>query len=221
MTIRDLGASVGVLVVIGSLLAFASVIPVQGRELQPGELNVSQEKAQAVLLLVEDGVLSQLGTAYAEFKADLVHEGFTVLQDAVAASTQPPEIKAIIQGYWSDPAYALEGTILIGDLKAPYFISKTGDFSDPEALEVWLSLDPTDMYYEDLDGSWDHLTVEEFHDIVANPPPEVVELYQYPSCSTFENEYLVSFDKEKEWDYQYTLSMGRVRGDCVSRLFGV
>jgi hypothetical protein len=202
MNNKGIAISVRVVLVIGSFLALVNVTPVQGTEPQPGQLNASQDETHAVLLLVESTILPQLGTAYAAFKTDLAREGFTVLEEAVASSTQPPEIKTTIQGYWSDPNYTLDGAILIGNLKAPYFISKTGDFSNPKALKVWLSLDATDMYYEDLNGSWDHLTVDEFHNIVANPPPEVVELHQYPSCTTFENEYLVSFDKEKEWNYQ-------------------
>jgi hypothetical protein len=115
------------------------------------------DEAHAILLLVESSVLPRLGSPFAAFKADLAGDGFEVFEEAVDSSAEPPDIRAVIGGYWSDPNHTLDGAILIGNLKAPYYISRNGDFSDPEALTVWLSLDATDMYYEDLDGSWDHL----------------------------------------------------------------
>ncbi len=221
MNTKNLAVSMAMVLVVVSLLAFVNVTPIRGAEHQPGEFNASQDETHTVLLLVENTILQQLGTAYAAFKGDLAREGFTVFEEAITSSTQPPEIKTIIQGYWSDPYHTLDGAILIGNLKAPYFIAKTGDFSNPEALEVWLSLDATDMYYEDLNGSWDHLTVDEFHNIAANPPPEVVELYEYESCTTFENEYLVSLDKEREWDYQSIADKGQYSIEIwVARIMG-
>jgi len=37
---------------------------------------------------------------------------------------------------------------------------------------------------------------------MKSPPPDVVEINYYPSCNTFQNEYIVSFNKQKEWDIQ-------------------
>lgn len=91
---------------------------------------------------------------------------------------------------------------MIGNLKAPYAIVRTGDYSNPDSVKIWLSLDPVDMYYSDLDGNWVYLTKDEFHDIISNPPSNVTEVTQYSSCGIFQDEYLVSFDKELEWDYQ-------------------
>ncbi|UCE06347.1 MAG: T9SS type A sorting domain-containing protein [bacterium] len=164
-----------------------------------------REEATAVLLLVDSTLSPQLGTSYTTYKKDLANEGFIVLEKTVDNSTQPPEIKAIIKEYsasLSSTSEELEGVILIGNLKAPYSIIKTGDYSNPDSLRIWLSLDATDMYYSDLDGDWDHITVDGFQDIVNNPPSNVVELHQEPSCVDFIGEYLVSFDKDKEWDYQ-------------------
>jgi hypothetical protein len=84
----------------------------------------------------------------------------------------------------------LKYVILIGNLKAPYTIVKNGDTSNPDSLKLWLSLDATDMYYNDLDGNWDHITVDEFNNIVNNPPPNVVEHYNEQSCMDFIDEYL-------------------------------
>lgn len=121
MNNKPIAISVSVVLIIGSFLALANVTSVQSAEPQPGQPNLPLNETHAVLLLVESTVLPQLGTAYAAFKADLVREGFTVLEQAVHSSTQPPETKTTIQGYWADPAYTLDGVILIGNLKAPYF----------------------------------------------------------------------------------------------------
>lgn len=165
----------------------------------------SQEKAGAVLLLVESLLSPQLGTSYTTYKEDLVNEGLIVNEKTVDKSTQPPEIKAIIQECYtnlSSTSVKLQGVILIGNLKAPYSIIKAGDYSNPDALKLWLSLDPSDMYYGDLDGNWENITANDFYNIMNNPPSNVVELNQDQSCSNFINEYLVDFDKEKVWDYQ-------------------
>ena len=169
--------------------------------LKASDINYLQEEISAVLLIVDSTLSTQLGPSYITYKEDLTNEGYVVIEETVNSNTQPPEIKEIIYAYYSS-TIKLSGVILIGNLKAPYAIVRTGDYSNPDSLKVWLSLDPVDMYYCDLDGNWDHFTKEEFHDIISNPPSNVTEITQYSSCGTFQDEYLVSFDKEKEWDYQ-------------------
>ncbi|MDY7077433.1 MAG: PKD domain-containing protein [Chloroflexota bacterium] len=154
-----------------------------------------------ILLLIEETLSLRLDSSYQSFKNALTQEGYQVFEETVSSNTEPPAIKDIIQTYWSNPEVELDGTILIGNIRAPYAVIHTGDYSDPDHQKVWLSLDAIDMYYEDLTGSWDHLTLDDFNDIVDNPPPNVSELHLYPSCETFQNEYLVSLDKEREWDY--------------------
>lgn len=166
-----------------------------------GDMTHRQEEISAVLLLVDSTLSTQLGASYTTYKEDLANEGYVVIEETVNSNTQPPEIKEIIYAYYSS-TIKLSGVILIGNLKAPYAIVRTGDYSNPDSLKVWLSLDAVDMYYCDLDGNWDHFSKEEFHDIISNPPSNVAEITQYSSCGIFQDEYLVSFDKEKEWDYQ-------------------
>lgn len=161
----------------------------------------AQEESPAILLLVDSTLSTQLGSSYTTFKKDLANEGYVVSEEIINSDTQPPEIKEIIQLYYNS-SLTLTGVFLIGNLKAPYAIIKCGDYSDPKALKLWVSLDAADMYYGDMDGEWDQLTVDEFENIVDNPPSNVAELYQEASCATFINEYIVDFDKEKVWDYQ-------------------
>ena len=185
-----------------------------------GDMIFSQEEISAVLLLVDSTLSTQLGASYTTYKEDLTNEGYVVIEETVNSNTQPPQIKEIIYAYYSS-TIKLSGVILIGNLKAPYAIVRTGDYSNPDSLKVWLSLDPVDMYYCDLDGNWDHFTKEEFHDIISNPPSNVTEITQYSSCGTFQDEYLVSFDKEKEWDYQSITNKSRYSIEIwVARIMG-
>jgi len=162
----------------------------------------SQKGPPVILLLVDSTLSLQLGTSYTTFKKDLANEGYVISEEIMNSNTRPPEIKEIIHLYYSSTTVALNGVILIGNLKAPYAIIKCGDYSNPDALKLWVSLDAIDMYYGDMDGKWDQVTADEFNNIIDNPPSNIAELYREASCSTFINEYIVDFDKEKVWDYQ-------------------
>jgi PKD repeat protein len=154
----------------------------------------------AVLLLVDTMVAPALGPPYQAFKGDLASQGLAVLENLVSDQITPPDVKGLIHAAWMDPAYRLKGAILIGDIPAAYGIMHTGDYSNPAAWTVWLSLDAADMYYGDLDGQWDPITPTVLDSFVANPPPNVVSLNLYQSCTTFRNEYLVTLDRAHEWD---------------------
>ena len=149
-----------------------------------------------ILILVNDDIHLDIKTNLTIFEQDLKNEGYEVLERTITGETSPPEIKDIIKHCYLQ--YDLIGTILIGNVKAAYCEIHTGDFSDPKALKIWISLDAADMYYMDLDGYWEHVPNPDF---CEDAPPNVVECYTYPSCKTFKDEYIVYFDEEKEWDY--------------------
>jgi len=165
----------------------------------------SQQSSGVVLLLVDSTLVEQLGDSYQTYKRDLIKEGYIVSEELVNPSTPAPQIKTIIQEYstsLSSASLKFEGVILIGNLKAAYSIVRNGDYSNPSSVELWLSLDATDMYYGDLDGDWDCITPDEFNDIVDNAPSYVAQLHKEQSCSDFINEYIVDLEKEKIWNYQ-------------------
>lgn len=150
----------------------------------------------AVLVLVNENIYSQIEENLMVFEQDLNNEGYQVIITTVNDQDSPPDIRNLIKSYYAENN--LIGAILVGNIKAPYFESRTGDFSHPEAIKIWISLDATDMYYMDLDGKWESVTNPDF---CEDAPPNVAECHTYPSCETFRNEYLVYLDEEKEWDY--------------------
>ena len=155
------------------------------------------EGANATVLLVVNGDLyDQIRENLVVFGSDLCSEGYSVEIEVVNGATEPPEIRNLIKSYYD--AGDLVGAILMGDIKAPYFESRTGDFSNPDAWKVWISLDATDMYYMDMDGDWEHLADPDF---CEDAPPNVAECHLYSSCETFSDQYLVYFDESEEWDY--------------------
>jgi len=155
----------------------------------------------AVLLLVRASLAPALGPTYQTFKADLESEGYTVLEAPVADAATPPHVKSLIRGFWLDSRYRLSGVILIGDIPAAYGVMHTGDYSNPSAWQVVLSLDAVDIFYGDMDGSWQHITPADFDFLCAHYPAKVASLQLDPSCTTFRSRYLVTLDKEHEWDY--------------------
>jgi len=160
------------------------------------QVTLGKPPGPTILVLVNEDIYIDINTKLVLFERDLRNEGYEVLNVTVSSETSPPEIKEIIKSYYLQ--YDLDGTILVGDIKAAYCEIHTGDFSDPEAIKIWISLDAADMYYMDLDGYWEHV---ENPDFCEDAPPNVVECHLYPSCETFKNEYMVYLDEDKEWDY--------------------
>ena len=160
------------------------------------QVTLGEPLGPTILVLVNEGIYIDINAKLVIFEQDLRNEGYEVLKMAVSSETSPPEIKEIIKSYYLQ--HDLVGTILVGDIKAAYCEIHTGDFSDPDAIKIWISLDAADMYYMDLDGKWEHVANPDF---CEDAPQNVVECNLYPSCETFNNEYIVYLDEEKEWDY--------------------
>lgn len=157
------------------------------------------EQSPTILLLVNENLYPEIRPSLSIFEQDLVNEGYSVINATVSDQTAPPEIKNIITSFYQS-AGNLVGAILIGKIRSAYLEIFTGS-TDPQTHEtsVYWSLDACDMYYMDLDGMWEHVTNPNF---TEGKPPIVANCYQYPSCDTFKNEYVVSLDEEgKKWNY--------------------
>jgi len=167
----------------------------------------------AVLILVNEELHPKIKEKLTVFEQDLNIEGYQAIGVTVSGQSSPPEIKDIIKSYYLKGN--LKGAILVGNIKSAYYESATGDFSNPNALKIWMSLDACDHYYMDLDGSWEHAAPDFFDDA----PPTVVERKKYPSCDTFKNEYVVDFNEQKEWDYGSIANKEQYKADIwVSRI---
>ena len=183
------------------------------------EIKAAFEEEQApktVLIMINEDIYDQIQEDLGVFKSDLTNEGYVVEETLVDNAAEPLEIRSTIKSYYDNDN--LVGAILVGDIVAPYFEAHTGDFSNPDALEIWIALDATDMYYMDLDGDWEHVANPRF---CEDAPPNVVECNEYPSCETFRNEYLVYLDEDKEWDYSEIEDKEQYKAEIwVSRIMG-
>jgi hypothetical protein len=183
------------------------------------EITAAFEEEQApgtVLIMINEDIYGQIQEDLGVFKSDLTNEGYLVEETLVDSAAEPLEIRSTIKSYYDNDN--LVGAILVGDIVAPYFEAHSGDFSNPDALEIWIALDATDMYYMDLDGDWEHVANPHF---CEDAPPNVVECNEYPSCGTFRNEYLVYLDEDKEWDYSEIEDKEQYKAEIwVSRIMG-
>ncbi|MCD6572500.1 MAG: PKD domain-containing protein, partial [Thermoplasmata archaeon] len=170
-----------------------------------------------ILLLVNKTIYPQIQNNLSIFRQDLYNEGYQTSVVKIPYSYNiPPIIKNIIRSYYNQTN--LLGTILIGNIAAAYTEIKTGDYSNPDALRIWISLDACDMYYMDLDGDWEHVTNPDF---CEDAPPNVVECHTYSSCETFRDEYIVSPSEENEWDYWEIENKTQYQAEIwISRIMG-
>jgi len=152
----------------------------------PLEFHASLSTNPRILLVVEQDLAPQIQPAIATYTSDLSAEGFDVTTTTVSASASPPEIRALLAAEYANGD--LVGALLVGDISGAYTEIHTGDFSDPNAWLVWISLDAFDMYYMDLDGTYEHVDHPE---IPGTVPPHVAQVSVYPSCTTFIDEYIV------------------------------
>jgi len=174
---------------------------------------VLQGSNPGVLILINEELHPKIKEKLTVFEQDLNIEGYQAIEVTVSGQSSPPEIKDLIKSYYLKGN--LKGAILVGNIKSAYYESDTGDFSNPNALKIWISLDAADHYYMDIDGSWEHATPDFFD----NAPANIVERNKYPSCDTFKNEYVVYFDKEKKWDYGSITNKEQYRAEIwVSRI---
>jgi len=185
------------LIILASILA-SNLIVVASSTFFVHKINLEQspEILPSILILVEESLHPQIQEKLDIFENDLENEGYEMSHFLVANKSSPPEVKALIKSYYLEEN--LVGAILVGNIKAAYSEIRTGDYSNPQALKIWISLDAVDMYYMDLDGYWENSTDPDFYKYM---PPNVVQCQLYPSTWTFRNEYIVYLDETKKWDY--------------------
>ena len=149
-----------------------------------------------LLILIEEELYPEIEGSLTLYEQDLNNEGYQVIETTVSSQLSPPEIKNLIKYYYLENN--VTGAILIGNIKAAYSEIRTGDYSNPEALKIWISLDAIDMYYMDMDGYWENVTHPDFY---AHMPMNVAEVHLYSSCETFYDEFIVYLNETKKWNY--------------------
>ena len=192
MRISSYTMSIMLLTVFGSVLSSEAIENV----LEKGNTHFASDTT--VLILVNSEIYYGIAEHLNVFMSDLQSEGIQVQLDFTTSETSPIEIRAQIKYYYDN--YALMGAILIGEIRAAYTEVHTGSFSNPQAIEVKISVDANDLYYMDLDGQWEHVIEPDFCDD-PDKPQEVVECSEYDSCDYFWDEYIVALDEALEWDF--------------------
>ncbi|MEM3465579.1 MAG: C25 family cysteine peptidase [Candidatus Jordarchaeales archaeon] len=174
--------------------------------------------APTILLIVNKGIYAGIRDRLKRFEEDLFLEGYRTIEVNVTEQTSPPTIRNILKSYYSNTS--LIGAILIGNIKAAYCKIRTGDYSNPSALNIWISLDAMDHYYMDLDGYWEH----DSNPVFCNDPykpANVVECHEYGSCEIFRNEYIVTWGRQVEWDYSKVVDKQQYKVEIwVARIMG-
>ncbi len=104
-----------------------------------------------ILLIVNSSIQSSIQTALNQYKSDLETAGYTVVIYASSGGT-PNDLRGYLQGQ----STGLVGVILIGDLPIPWFeIDYDFDGTDPDSLDNEYANFPCDLFYMDLDGTWE------------------------------------------------------------------
>ncbi len=155
--------------------------------------------SRTILIVIEERLFPYIEEKLSVFESDLKKEGYGVWHTLVTNETAPPEIRELLKSYYSQ--HNLVGAILIGNIKAAYIETKTlkTSLSKPSEIRIHIGLDPSDMYYMDLDGQWEHV---ESPDTYEDKPPFVDATPITSSALTFRDEYIVYLDsEEKEWNF--------------------
>ncbi len=104
----------------------------------PADEHTALAAAHDISILVEDGLYDDIKTQLDQFVADMEMEGHSVVLQTVSGGT-PEEIKTWIKTQYFQGS---SGIILIGDITAAW-------------AEVSGSVFPCDLFYMDLDGTWE------------------------------------------------------------------
>jgi hypothetical protein len=98
--------------------------------------------ASQLLLVVEDALYDAVAPELHRYSIEAGYQGFAVTIRTMPASTEPQELRSLLQSYHS---HGLEGCVLIGNFTAPTF-----EMSLAGVYEQF----PIDLYFMDLDGTF-------------------------------------------------------------------
>lgn len=146
----------------------------------------------SILILINETIYPSILDRLTIFEQDLTSTGYNVTISKIGNGHAPPQVKNIIKSCYLE--HSINGCILIGDVKAAYTESRTGD-----SQTVQISLDALDMYYMDLDGYWENITHPDF--MAYRPQGDTRQVNHDPSCQTFYEEYIVYPNETTKWDY--------------------
>ena len=111
------------------------------------------EKAQRVILLVDNTISNSLSVELQTLKEDLIGDGWQVVRHDVDRFASVPSIKAIIANDYATLSN-VKAVLLIGHIPVPYSGELLPD-GHSEHNGAW----PADLFYGDMNGNWTDDTV--------------------------------------------------------------
>ncbi len=107
-----------------------------------------------ILIIVEASLYASVSASLVTYGSDLVlGAGYTAVTYTTSGGT-PASLRSYIQSQTS----GLVGVLLVGDLPVPWFeIDYEFDGADPDTFDNEYTNFPCDLFYMDLDGSWQDL----------------------------------------------------------------
>jgi len=133
-----------------------------------------------MILIIDDYFLPDLQNEIAELILDIEADGWFVQQQLVNRNNSVSQVKSLIQGIYNSDPVATNGLFLLGHVPVPY----SGDINPdghPDHLGAW----PADVYYADIDGTWNDVSV---NDASASDPRQ----HNIPGDGKFDESILPS-----------------------------
>jgi len=133
-----------------------------------------------MILIIDDYFLPDLQNEISELILDIEADGWFVQQQLVNRNNSVSQVKSIIQGIYNSDPIATNGLFLLGHVPVPY----SGDINPdghPDHLGAW----PADVYYADIDGTWNDVSV---NDASASDPRQ----HNIPGDGKFDESILPS-----------------------------
>ena len=133
-----------------------------------------------MILIIDDYFLPDLQNEISELILDIEADGWFVQQQLVNRNNSVSQVKSLIQGIYNSDPVATNGLFLLGHVPVPY----SGDINPdghPDHLGAW----PADVYYADIDGTWNDISV---NDVSASDPRQ----HNIPGDGKFDESILPS-----------------------------
>ena len=117
----------------------------------------TQVLPQTVIIIIDSVIANGISHSISQFKADLQDDGYNVIQKTWEAG-DCQQLREYLAGIHSDTTVDLVGAYLIGNLPVPSFYMYYPATADE--LERGPETFTTLEYYQDLDGDWDKIHLE-------------------------------------------------------------
>ena len=107
------------------------------------------EDRGTVLLAVDNSYASPLQSELDQLKSDLIGDGWHVLRQDFAASTEDTILKSWVTDIYNQPGADVTALLIIGHFAIPY----SGNFA-PDGHAERVGAQPADVFFADMDGVW-------------------------------------------------------------------